>query len=72
LYNASQISFEEFGAIIQATNIGILLANQSKDLELFTVTTIKYFEDADQYIGFAFLRYLFKTLVKICVFMKQL
>jgi hypothetical protein len=72
LYNASQISIEEFGAIIQATNIGILLENQSKELELFTVTTIKYFEDADQYIGFAFLRYFFKTLVKICVFMKQL
>jgi hypothetical protein len=52
-YHAFQVTFEEFGSIIQISNKGIKTAKANEDdPDLFTLTTFEYFEDKDHYSGY--------------------
>jgi hypothetical protein len=51
-HHAFQVTFAEFGSIIQISPKGIKTAKQIKDKNLFTGTTFEYFEDKDYHQGF--------------------
>jgi hypothetical protein len=51
-YHAFQVTFIEFGSIVQISPKGIKTGKQSKDKDLFTVTTFEFVEDKDYHQGF--------------------